>query len=203
MHSGTDRVGCGYALGPEEDFDSGLQDEETNENYQSTFKHWDDNKNTSDKPTSQNAKLGKNCEYHTPDYSKWSGVSTIDFPMHWNFQYARDAFNVAVGNDRFYNDASYNVMYVDSHDYGPDGIEKVRYNMGTNAWKENMSLMFTFRGVPCIYYGSEVEFQKGKTIDEGPNIALKDSGRAYFGNLVFIKLVALLKTHLIQHCLNI
>ena len=156
----------------------------TNENYQSTFKHWDDNKNTSDKPTSQNAKLGKNCEYHTPDYSKWSGVSTIDFPMHWNFQYARDAFNVAVNNDQFYNDATYNVVYVDSHDYGPDGIEKVRYNMGTNAWKENMSLMFTFRGVPCIYYGSEVEFQKGKTIDEGPNIALKDSGRAYFGDFL-------------------
>ncbi len=34
---------------------------------------------------------------------------------------------------------------------------------------------------PCIYYGSEVEFQKGKTIDKGPMLALKESGRAYFG----------------------
>ena len=102
--------------------------------------------------------------------------------MHWNFQYARDAFGVAVGNDQYYNDATFNVTYVDSHDYGPDGIEKVRYNMGTSAWKENMSLIFTFRGVPCIYYGSEIEFQAGKTIDEGPNLALKDSGRAYFGD---------------------
>ena len=45
-----------------------------------------------------------------------------------------------------------------------------------------MSLMFTFRGVPCLYYGSEIEFKKGMTIDEGPNIALENSGRAYFGD---------------------
>ena len=44
--------------------------------------------------------------------------------------------------------------------------------------------MFTFRGIPCLYYGSEIEFQKGKTIDKGPNIALADSGRAYFGDKI-------------------
>ncbi|MDE5869585.1 MAG: alpha-amylase, partial [Muribaculaceae bacterium] len=33
----------------------------------------------------------------------------------------------------------------------------------------------------CLYYGSEVEFQKGKTIDEGPALASMNSGRAYFG----------------------
>lgn len=153
---------------------------DTNTNLRSTEQLWNDNNTTNNQPTSQNAKLN-NGVYHTPDHSKWSGVSVIDFPMHWNFQYARDAFNVAVGGDQYYNDATYNVVYVDSHDYGPDGIEKVRYNMGTNAWKENLSLIFTFRGVPCLYYGSEVEFNAGKTIDEGPNIALKDSGRAYFG----------------------
>lgn len=150
-------------------------------NEASTLENWNDNTTTKDQPTSNNAYLN-GVTYHTPDHSKSSGCSVIDFPMHWNFQYARDAFGVAVGNDKYYNDATYNVVYVDSHDYGPDGIEKVRYNMGEAAWKENMSLMFTFRGVPCIYYGSEIQFQAGKTIDEGPNIALKDSGRAYFGD---------------------
>ena len=154
---------------------------DTATNAASALQNWNDNANTNNQPTSQNAYLN-NGAYHTPDHSRFSGCSVIDFPMHWNFQYARDAYNVAVNNDRYYNDATYNVVYVDSHDYGPDGIEKVRYNMGTSAWKENMSLMFTFRGVPCIYYGSEIEFQAGKTIDEGPNIALKDSGRAYFGD---------------------
>ena len=42
--------------------------------------------------------------------------------------------------------------------------------------------MFTFRGIPCVYYGSEVEFQKGKLIDKGTLISLADSGRAYFGD---------------------
>ena len=45
-----------------------------------------------------------------------------------------------------------------------------------------MDLMFTFRGIPCIYYGSEIEFQKGKQIDVGPNAPLSETGRAYFGD---------------------
>ena len=149
-------------------------------NEKSTLENWNDNANTN-QPTSSNAYLN-GVSYHNPDYSRSSGCSVIDFPMHWNFQHARDAFGVAVGNDQYYNDATYNVTYVDSHDYGPDGAEKIRYNEGTNAWKENMSLIFTFRGVPCIYYGSEIEFQKGCTIDEGPNLALAKSGRAYYGD---------------------
>ena len=155
-------------------------DRETNE--ASTLQNWNDNATTANQPTSRNALLDSGYTYHSPDYSKSSGCSVIDFPMHWNFQHAYDAYGVATGNDKYYNDATYNVVYVDSHDYGPDGAEKIRYNEGTNAWKENMNLMFTFRGVPCIYYGSEIEFQKGKTIDEGPNLALKDSGRAYYGD---------------------
>lgn len=151
----------------------------TGKNLASVRQNWDDNANTNQRST-DNAYLSNNT-YHTPDHSQWTGTSVIDFPMHWNFQYARDAYKVAVNNDKWYNDATYNVVYVDSHDYGPDGNEKVRYKEGTNAWKENMSLMFTFRGVPCIYYGSEIEFQKGKTIDEGANLALKESGRAYYG----------------------
>ena len=45
-----------------------------------------------------------------------------------------------------------------------------------------MSLMFTFRGIPCIYYGSEIEFMKGARIDVGPNAPLDTTGRAYFGD---------------------
>ena len=54
--------------------------------------------------------------------------------------------------------------------------------MGTQAWAENLNLMFTFRGIPCLYYGSEIEFQKGKTIDQGPNLKLSETGRAYYGD---------------------
>ena len=129
---------------------------------------------------STNAFLNGNA-YHTPDYSQSSGFSVIDFPMHWNFAKASDAWSIRNG-DKYYNDATWNVVYVDSHDYAPDGApESERFNQSQDTWAENLSLMFTFRGIPCIYYGSEIEFKKGKPIDKGPNIALQETGRAYFG----------------------
>jgi hypothetical protein len=44
--------------------------------------------------------------------------------------------------------------------------------------------MFSFRGIPCIYYGSEIQFRKGSVIDNGPNIALSQTGRAYYGGYI-------------------
>lgn len=123
----------------------------------------------------------QNGAWHEPDYSQASGFNVIDFPMHYNFNNAGQAVEIAKSGDKYYNDASWNVVYVDSHDYCPGPNDGVRFNGGTSQWAENLSLMFSFRGIPCIYYGSEVEFQKGKTIDEGPGLALINSGRAYFG----------------------
>ena len=137
----------------------------------------------SDGRTSQNALLNGN-NYHTPDYSQYSGLSVIDFPMHWNFRSASEAWGVK-GNDNRYNDATWNVTYVDSHDYAPDGApEGTRFDQDQSTWAENLALMFTFRGIPCVYYGSEIEFKKGCVIDKGPNIALKETGRAYFGGYI-------------------
>lgn len=46
-----------------------------------------------------------------------------------------------------------------------------------------MNLMFTFRGIPCIYYGSEIMFMAGKPIDPANvKTSLDKSGRAYFGD---------------------
>ncbi len=150
-------------------------------NYNNAIKHFGVyNKNSTD-IKSNNAFLNGN-DYHTPDYSKANGTGTIDFTMHWNFYTARDAYNTALGEDALFNDSTWNVVYVDSHDYSPDECQYVRYNAGTQAWAENMCLMFTFRGIPCIYYGSEVEFMKGQRIDKGPEIPLSASGRAYFGD---------------------
>lgn len=102
--------------------------------------------------------------------------------MHWAFMDASSAFNTAIGRDQYYNDSTWNVVYVDSHDYAPDQQQTQRYNQGTDAWAENLSLMFTFRGIPCLYYGSEIEFQKGQSIDVGTGAALSTTGRAYFGD---------------------
>ena len=135
-------------------------------------------------PVSKNVFLDGN-QYHQPDYSRYSGLSVIDFPMHHNFRDISGAWNVALQGDKYYNDASYNVVYVDSHDYAPNGAPMdQRFAQGADAWAENLDLMFTFRGIPCLYYGSEIEFKKGCPIDKGPNLALKNSGRAYYGGYI-------------------
>lgn len=147
-----------------------------------TLQHWNDNLNVSTQPSSNNHYLQGN-NYHAPDWSMHSGLNVIDFPMHWNFANARDAFGVAIGNDHVYNDATWNVTYIDSHDYAPDTApENQRFALGQDVWAENLALIFTFRGIPTLYYGSEIEFKKGKVIDVGPNAPLEQTGRAYFGN---------------------
>ncbi|MFC9387077.1 carbohydrate binding domain-containing protein [Streptomyces venezuelae] len=135
---------------------------------------------TAAQPTSTNAFLDGNA-YHQPDHSKFSGMNIIDMRMHMNFGDAANAFHNGKDSDDATNDATYNVVYVDSHDYGPNKSAE-RYAGGTDAWAENMSLMWTFRGIPTLYYGSEIEFQKGKKIDCGPTCPLATTGRAYFGD---------------------
>ncbi|MBE6051570.1 MAG: starch-binding protein [Clostridium sp.] len=154
------------------------------ERTKSVFQNWSDNQNVGSQPTSNNYKLNGN-EYHTPDYSMKSGLDVIDFPMHWSFNNARDAFGIALGGDKWYNDPTWNVTYVDSHDYAPDGApENQRFAGSQDTWAENLNLMFTFRGIPTIYYGSEIEFMKGAPIDVGPNAKLSETGRAYFGDYI-------------------
>lgn len=133
-------------------------------------------------PTSTNAFLSGNL-YHAPDHSKFSGMNVIDMRMHMNFGDANNAFQNGKDSDDSYNDATYNVVYVDSHDFGP-GKSSTRYAGGTEAWAENMALMWTFRGIPTLYYGSETEFQAGKQIDCGPTCPLAGTGRAYYGDKI-------------------
>ena len=118
-------------------------------------------------------------DYHKPDYSQASGLNVIDFPMHWNFSNASQAYGMR-GQDYNYNDATWNVVYVDSHDYGPNMDN--RYPGDTNAWAENMTYMWTFRGIPCLYYGSEIRFKAGADADKGPSAPLENTGRAYYGD---------------------
>ncbi|MGN1203198.1 MAG: alpha-amylase family glycosyl hydrolase, partial [Eubacterium sp.] len=153
-----------------------------NSNMNLTFDHYLEEDDPSVQPTSDNAFLN-GITYHTPDTSMASGMNAIDFQMHRLFGSASSAFGIAKSGDKYYNDATYNVMYVDSHDYAPEGYgEANRFAGGTQVWAENLDLMFTFRGIPCLYYGSEVEFQKGAVIDVGPNAPLAETGRAYFGD---------------------
>lgn len=131
-------------------------------------------------PQISNTKL-KGNDYHTLDYKNRSDLGVIDFGMHWAFKSTNDAFNTALSYDDDYSDATWNVTYVDSHDYAPDSApENKRFD---GNWPDKLNLLFTFRGIPCIYYGTEIEFQKGLAIDPAnERIPLEKSGRAYFGD---------------------
>lgn len=160
----------------------GTTAEDINANMNLTFDHYLEEDDPSDQPTSDNAFLD-GITYHTPDRTMASGMEAIDFQMHRLFGSASGAFGIAKSGDKYYNDATYNVMYVDSHDYSPEQPdEKSRFAGGTQTWAENLDLMFTFRGIPCVYYGSETEFMKGAVIDVGPNAPLSTTGRAYYGD---------------------
>ena len=165
----------------------GTSASEINDNMNLVLQHYleEDNYNgdmDSTQPKSDNAYLD-GITYHGSDRSMASGMDAIDFQMHRMFGNESSAYNFAKSTDQYYNDATYSVMYVDSHDYAPEQPdETTRFTGGTQTWAENMDLMFTFRGIPCVYYGSEVEFKKGELIDKGTLISLENSGRAYFGD---------------------
>lgn len=158
------------------------------DNVATTLKEWEENAEPSNQPTSDNGFLNGN-DYHKPDYSKSSGLNVIDYAMHFNFLTANKAFETAKQEDKYMNDPTWNVTYVDSHDYGPadngkdnNNPDQYRYDGTEEDWAENWNLMFTFRGIPCVYYGSEIRFQHGKKIDFGASNKLSESGRAYFGD---------------------
>ena len=140
-------------------------------------------KDNANSPESNNTFM-LNGAWHEPDYSQSSGFNVIDFPLHYNFSNAGSAYGLAKSGDMKYNDATFNVVYVDSHDYGPQPSDGIRFSGSDAQWAENLSLMFTFRGIPCLYYGSEVGFRRGVVIDKGPNGPLSNTGRAYFGGYI-------------------
>ena len=140
-------------------------------------------KDKANSPESNNTFM-LNGAWHEPDYSQSSGFNVIDFPLHYNFSNAGSAYGLAKSGDMKYNDATFNVVYVDSHDYGPQPSDGIRFSGSDAQWAENLSLMFTFRGIPCLYYGSEVGFRRGSVIDKGPNGPLSNTGRAYFGGYI-------------------
>lgn len=157
-------------------------------NFDSALKFTQDNSNIDNASVSDNSVLN-GVTYHTPDYSKYSGMYAVDDPFYYSSINAANAFNKALFFDKYYNDATWNMTYIDDLDYAPDRRTTV-YDWGTQNLSEILSLMFTFRGIPSVTYGAEVEFQKGMDIDIGPNAPLSTTRRAYFGEYLEGNVVA-------------
>ena len=117
-----------------------------------------------------------------------SGFSVLDFGLFSTF---RDTVSKGtyggtaqiLSMDWIYGDATRLVTFLQNHDVGPDNDFKYRFKGDQWMAAAAYNLIWTARGIPCLYYGEEIEFMKGAPQDvEGEKDTLDQTGRAYFGD---------------------
>ncbi len=117
-----------------------------------------------------------------------SGFPQLDFGLFSTFRdtLSRGTFGGTghvLSMDWIYGDATSLVTFLQNHDVGPDNDFKYRFK--GEAWMAACAynLLWTARGIPCLYFGEEIEFMKGAPQDvEGEKDTLDSTGRAYFGD---------------------
>jgi glycosidase len=130
-----------------------------------------------------------------------SGLSVLDFSLFSTFRDNIHNGNFSgvggvLGFDWLYGDASKLVTFFQNHDVGPDNDFKFRFSGET--WKAAIAynLLWTIRGIPCLYEGEEIEFMKGAPQDiDGPTMTLDQTGRAYFGDHLTPGAIATTQAH--------
>jgi glycosidase len=135
-----------------------------------------------------------------PHYYTWRGatrnsasanVSVLDFyaqaTFHTIFQEGGGFSGVqaAARYDYLYSDPSQLVTWLDNHDFGPNNDWNQRYGGSDENLAACMNFMFTWRGIPSVYYGTENRFKAGSYTDihdaSGIAKSIDETGRAYFG----------------------
>jgi glycosidase len=128
-----------------------------------------------------------------------SGFSVLDFSLMSTFRdnLSQGRFNglgAVFARDGLYGDATRLVTFIDNHDIGPQNDWKYRFNGSDEALASALSLIWLVRGIPCLFYGTEVRFKAGAEID-GNDAPGDKSGRAYFGD----QLVGAQRTKTLAH----
>jgi glycosidase len=103
--------------------------------------------------------------------------------------------------DWIYGDVTQLVTFLQNHDVGPDNDFKYRFKGEQWMAAAAYNLIWTARGIPCLYYGEEIEFMKGAPQDvSGEKDTLNQTGRAYFGDHLSDSRLAQTQSHpLYQH----
>jgi glycosidase len=117
-----------------------------------------------------------------------SGFPQLDFGLFSTFRdnLSRGSF-AGVGRvlemDWIYGNATELVTFLQNHDVGPDNDFRFRFKGEQWMAAAAYNLLWTVRGIPCLYYGEEIEFMKGAPQDViGNDDTLDQTGRAYFGD---------------------
>ncbi len=120
-----------------------------------------------------------------------SGLAVLDFFAMGTFHLfgkgeGFSGVKAAARYDDLYADPSTNVLFLDNHDFGPNNDWNKRYDGSAENLAAALNFMFTWRGLPCVYYGTETQFKKGAYTDihnsNDINYSIDLTGRAYFGN---------------------
>ncbi len=123
-----------------------------------------------------------------------AGVGVLDFfaesTFHGVFEDggALSGVTAAARYDNLYSDPSLLVTWIDNHDFGPNNDWNKRFSGSDENLAACMNFMFTWRGIPCVYYGTESRFMAGAYTDlhdgGGTTRSLNETGRAYFGDAI-------------------
>jgi len=130
-----------------------------------------------------------------------SGFSVLDFGLFSTF---RDTVSKGtyggtaqiLSMDWIYGDVTTLVTFLQNHDVGPDNDFKYRFKGEQWMAAAAYNLIWTARGIPCLYFGEEIEFMKGAPQDvEGERDTLDQTGRAYFGDHLDQEQIAETQSH--------
>ncbi len=135
-----------------------------------------------------------------------SGFPQLDFGLFSTFRdnLSRGSFEgVArvLEMDWIYGNATELVTFLQNHDVGPDNDFRFRFKGEQWMAAAAYNLLWTVRGIPCLYFGEEIEFMKGAPQDViGNDDTLDQTGRAYFGDHISDERIAETQGHpLYQH----
>ncbi len=135
-----------------------------------------------------------------------SGFPQLDFGLFSTFRdnLSRGSFEgVArvLEMDWIYGNATELVTFLQNHDVGPDNDFRFRFKGEQWMAAAAYNLLWTVRGIPCLYFGEEIEFMKGAPQDViGNEDTLDQTGRAYFGDHISDERIAETQGHpLYQH----
>ena len=136
-----------------------------------------------------------------PNSGPDSGFSVLDFSLFSTFRdnLSRGCLNGIEGvlaMDWVYGDATRLVTFLQNHDVGPDNDFKYRFQGDDWMAAVAYNLLWTIRGIPCLYYGEEIAFQRGLPQDIcGNSDTLDQTGRAYFGDHLAPGRIAATRAH--------
>jgi len=138
-----------------------------------------------------------------PHWYTWRGainnsepldMAVIDFyteaTFHGTFEEGQSFSTVraAARYDNLYSDPSTLITWLDNHDFGPNNDWNRRYGGSDENLAACMNFMFTWRGIPAVYYGTEMRFMAGEFNDihnsEGTRRSIDETGRAYYGDIM-------------------